>query len=37
MSFPFVINYEVIGKQVIVYAVFHTKRNPGKKLKGKRK
>lgn len=37
LSFPFVINYEVIGKQVIVYAVFHTKRNPDKKLKGKRK
>ena len=37
LSFPFVINYEVWGKQIIVLAVFHTKREPSKKLKRKRK
>lgn len=37
LSFPFVINYEVIGKQIIVHAVFHTKRNPTQKKKRKRK
>ncbi len=35
--FPFVINYEVFGKQIIVSAVFHTKRHPDKKTKRKRK
>jgi hypothetical protein len=33
LSFPFVINYEIIGREIIVYAIFHTKRNPGKKSK----
>jgi len=37
LSFPFVINYEVIGKQIIVYAVFHTKRNLDKKSRRKLK
>lgn len=35
--FPFVINYEVYGKQIIVSAIFHTKRHPDQKLKRKRK
>jgi hypothetical protein len=33
--FPFVINYEVFGKQIIVSAVFHAKQNPVKKRKRK--
>lgn len=33
--FPFVVTYEVLGKQIIVSAVFHTKRNPDKKIKRK--
>ncbi len=33
--FPFVINYEILGKQIIVSAVFHTKRNPAKEKKRK--
>ena len=35
--FPFVINYEILGKQIIVSAVFHAKQNPKKKIKRKRK
>ncbi len=35
--FPFVINYEVFGKQIIVSAVFHAKQHPDKKIKRKRK
>ena len=35
--FPFVINYEVSGKQIIVSAVFHAKRHPDKKTKRKQK
>lgn len=35
--FPFVINYEVSGKQIIVSAVFHAKRHPDKKIKRGRK
>jgi hypothetical protein len=35
--FPFVVNYEVYGKQIIVSAVFHTKQHPDKKIKRKRK
>lgn len=35
--FPFVINYEVSGKQIIVSAIFHVKQNPAKKIKRKRK
>ncbi len=31
-KFPFVIVYEIVGKTIIVYSVFHTSRNPGKKL-----
>lgn len=34
--FPFVINYEVFGKQIVVSAVFHTKQHPNKKTKRKR-
>ena len=34
--FPFVINYEVSGKQIIVSAIFHVKQNPLKKIKRKR-
>lgn len=35
--FPFVINYELYGKQIIVSAVFHVKQNPIKKTKRIRK
>lgn len=35
--FPFVVNYEVIDKQIVVSAVFHQKRSPAKKLKRKRR
>ena len=34
--FPFVINYEIFGKQIIVSAVFHAKQHPDKKIKRKR-
>ena len=37
LSFPYVVNYEVWGKQIIVSAVFHTKRHPDKKIKRRRK
>ncbi|MBL7731821.1 MAG: hypothetical protein JNM88_11640 [Chitinophagaceae bacterium] len=30
--FPFVVVYEIIGYEVIVYAVFHTSRNPRSKF-----
>ena len=35
--FPFVINYELYGKQIIVSAVFHVKQSPIKKTKRIRK
>ena len=35
--FPFVINYEVFGKQIIVSAVLHTRQHPDKKTKKKSK
>lgn len=35
--FPFVINYEVSGKQIIVSAIFHVKQNPAKKITRKQK
>jgi plasmid stabilization system protein ParE len=35
--FPFVVNYEIIDKQILISAVFHQKRNPAKKIKRKRK
>lgn len=31
-DFPFVIIYEVFEDEIIVYSVFHTSRNPSKKL-----
>ena len=37
LSFPFVVNYEVRGKQINILAVFHTKRHPDNKLKRRRK
>ena len=33
--FPFVINYEISEKQIIVSAIFHVKKNPIKKRKRK--
>ena len=36
LRFPYVINYEIFGKQIIVSAVFHTKQNPVKKTKRER-
>jgi hypothetical protein len=35
--FPFVVNYEIYGKQIIISAIFHVKQNPKKKLKRKPK
>jgi hypothetical protein len=35
--FPFVINYEIYSKEIIVSAIFHVKQDPLKKLKRKRK
>jgi hypothetical protein len=35
--FPFVINYEIAEKVIIVSAIFHTKQSPAKKIKRKRK
>lgn len=35
--FPFMITYEIIEKHVIILCVFHTKRNPAKKIKRKGK
>lgn len=31
--FPFVVNYEIYRKQIIVSAVFHVKQHPDKKIK----
>jgi len=31
--FPYVVIYEIAGTEFIVYAVFHTSRNPGDKFK----
>jgi hypothetical protein len=30
-KFPFVIIYEIIEKEVIIYSIFHTSRNPSNK------
>lgn len=35
--FPFVINYEITDKLIIVSAIFHSKQSPGKKIKRKHK
>lgn len=32
-TFPYVIVFEIINNTVVVYAVFHTSRNPRKKFK----
>lgn len=32
--FPYVIVFEIIKKEVVVFAVFHTKRNPKLKFRG---
>jgi hypothetical protein len=31
VKFPFVIIYEIIGTEIIIYSVFHTSRNPERK------
>ncbi|WYZ22105.1 type II toxin-antitoxin system RelE/ParE family toxin [Flavobacterium soyae] len=31
VKFPFVIIYEIIGAEIIIYSVFHTSRNPERK------
>lgn len=33
--FPYVVLYEIEKKKIVVYAVFHTSRNPTQRLKGK--
>ena len=32
-TFPYVVVFEIIKNEVVVYAVFHTSRNPKKKFK----
>lgn len=32
-TFPYVIVFEILNEDVVVYAVFHTSRNPKKKFK----
>jgi len=34
-KFPYVLVFEIIGDEVIIFAVFHTARNPKLKFKGK--
>jgi plasmid stabilization system protein ParE len=34
-TFPYVIVFEIIKKDVVIYSVFHTSRNPKKKFKKK--
>ncbi len=36
LKFPFVIIYEVFESSLVIYAIFHTKQNPVKKLKRKK-
>ncbi|MFC4477384.1 type II toxin-antitoxin system RelE/ParE family toxin [Flavobacterium chungangensis] len=31
VKFPFVIIYEIIGSEIIIYSIFHTSRNPERK------
>jgi len=31
-KFPFIIIYEIIESEVVIYSVFHTSRNPDKSL-----
>ncbi|WP_427872547.1 type II toxin-antitoxin system RelE/ParE family toxin [Flavobacterium sp. MMS24-S5] len=31
VKFPFVIIYEIIGVEIIIYSIFHTSRNPERK------
>ena len=31
--FPYVIIYEILDRDIVVYAVFHTSRNPNNRLK----
>lgn len=32
LRFPYVIVYEIIRTEIIVFSIFHTKRNPGQKF-----
>ena len=32
-KFPYVIVFEIIKKEVVIYSIFHTSRNPKKKFK----
>jgi plasmid stabilization system protein ParE len=32
-NFPYVVVFEILNNEVLVYAVFHTSRNPKKKFK----
>jgi len=32
-TFPYVVVFEIFKDEVVIYAVFHTSRNPGKKFK----
>jgi len=34
-TFPYVIVFEIIKKDVVIYSIFHTSRNPKKKFKKK--
>ncbi len=34
-TFPYVIVFEIIKKEVVIYSIFHTSRNPNKKFRKK--
>ena len=34
-TFPYVVVFEIIKQDIIVYSIFHTSRNPGKKFRKK--
>jgi plasmid stabilization system protein ParE len=34
-TFPYVVVFEIIRKEVVIYSIFHTSQNPSKKFKKK--
>ncbi len=32
-TFPYVIVFEIFGREVVIYSIFHTSRNPSKKFR----
>jgi len=31
-KFPYIVIYEILDKEIVVYAIFHTSRNPNKRF-----